>query len=267
VVLLVLGREAGDQVRADGDIGPRAAGARPVPPHRAQWRRFIRLRIRSCPCCSERWRCGITRGSPASSSNSSGSISTPSSEDRRRRGRAGKGIEDRRAPARRGGAARQVMRPSWSRRPRSARLRRALRQRCFDLAQHLRNGQRAARPAALRDDAEGAGMVAAVLHRDEGAVCAPGRGAGSPGTFQARGSSLAALATSPSTSGIAPSAVALDLGGAAGHQQPRIRPVAARAADRLAGLAHGFGGDRAGIDHDQDPRPPAARASARFRRC
>ena len=34
------------------------------------WRRFIRLRIMSSPACSDRWRCGISRGSPAISSNS-----------------------------------------------------------------------------------------------------------------------------------------------------------------------------------------------------
>ena len=40
-------------------------------------------------------------------------------------------------------------------------------------------------------------------------------------------------------------------GCAAGYQQPRIGPLAPGAADRLTGLAHGFGSHRAGIDHNQ----------------
>ena len=44
---------------------------------------------------------------------------------------------------------------------------------------------------------------------------------------------------------------ALNIGCAAGYHQPRIGPIAPRAADRLARLAHCFAGDRAGIDdHD-----------------
>ena len=49
------------------------------------WRRFIRFRIMSSPACSERWKCGISRGSPAISSNKASSISMLSSEERRRR--------------------------------------------------------------------------------------------------------------------------------------------------------------------------------------
>ena len=33
------------------------------------WRRFMRFRIISSPACSDRWKCGISRGSPAISSN------------------------------------------------------------------------------------------------------------------------------------------------------------------------------------------------------
>ena len=66
------------------------------------WRRFIRLRIMSSPACSDRWKCGISRGSPAISSNSASSISMLSSDDRRRRA----GAARRRAGAGRAGRGR-----------------------------------------------------------------------------------------------------------------------------------------------------------------
>ena len=68
---LGLGREAGDQVGAEDDVGPQ-------PPHlcaeahrhrRGEWRRFMRLRIMSSPACSDRCRCGIRRGSSAMASH------------------------------------------------------------------------------------------------------------------------------------------------------------------------------------------------------
>ena len=42
----------------------------------------------------------------------------------------------------------------------------------------------------------------------------------------------------------------VDLGGAAGDDDAGVRIVAARLADRLAGLAHGLGRHRAGVDQD-----------------
>src|SRR6202035_4612143 len=42
----------------------------------------------------------------------------------------------------------------------------------------------------------------------------------------------------------------LDLCGATGDHDAGARPLAPKAADGLAGLAAGFAGDRAGIDHD-----------------
>lgn len=42
----------------------------------------------------------------------------------------------------------------------------------------------------------------------------------------------------------------VDLGGAASDDEPGARPFAARLADRLAGLRHGFGGDGAGVEDD-----------------
>ena len=52
-------------------------------------RRFIRFRIMSSPACSDRCRCGISRGSPAIASTSRGSASTESIEESRSRGRSG----------------------------------------------------------------------------------------------------------------------------------------------------------------------------------
>ena len=57
------------------------------------WRRFIRLRIRSSPACSDRWKCGSSRGSPATSSNKASSISMLSSDDSRSRCSAGRSRE------------------------------------------------------------------------------------------------------------------------------------------------------------------------------
>ena len=185
---------------------------------RRKWRRFIRLRIRSSPCWSERWTCGITRGSPAISSNSKGSISIPSSEDSRSRSKARERLEDRRDQLAQRRGIGQIMPPAGQIDPGQHHFARAGIEMPLDFAQHRRDRQRPARAAALRDHAEGAGMVAAVLHRDEGAgvACDKLRVSGPSGaTFQARGSSLAALAISPSTSGIAGNRLAFDFGSAA----------------------------------------------------
>ena len=64
---LALGREAGDQIGAErrSPAGARGRACR-TRRHRArEWRRFMRFRIRSSPACSERCRCGISRGSSA----------------------------------------------------------------------------------------------------------------------------------------------------------------------------------------------------------
>jgi hypothetical protein len=70
---------------------------------------------------------------------------------------------------------------------------------------YIGDGARTARAATGGDDAEGAGMVAAVLHGHKARVCWPeGIGkAGAGGTFQARASSLSALAIRPSISSAA----------------------------------------------------------------
>ena len=46
-------------------------------------------------------------------------------------------------------------------------------------------------------------------------------------------------------------AVGIELGRAAGDDDPRVRALAMRAADRLAGLAHRLVGDRAAVDDDR----------------
>ncbi len=61
-----------------------------------RWRRFIRFRIMSSPACSERWRCGISRGSSAIRRSSSSSTSITSSEERRRRCSSGTSVSRRR---------------------------------------------------------------------------------------------------------------------------------------------------------------------------
>ena len=64
--------------------------------------------------------------------------------------------------------------------------------------------------------------------------------------------------------------VGLGLRGAAGDDDARVGVFAARAADRLPRLAHGFGGDGAGVDEDRVGEPGlfgALLASRRTRRC
>ena len=59
-------------------------------------------------------------------------------------------------------------------------------------------------------------------------------------------------------------AFGLDLRGAAGDDDSRIRPLAPGSADRLPRLAHRFGGHRAGIDHDRVDVAPPPRACRRM---
>ena len=62
-----LGREAGDDVGAEDDIGPQRAHLldRSAIASSRRCRRFMRFRIMSSPACSDRCRCGISRGSSA----------------------------------------------------------------------------------------------------------------------------------------------------------------------------------------------------------
>ncbi len=123
---------------------------------------------------------------------------------------------------------------------------------------------RAVVAAPLRDDAEGAAVVAALLHLDDGA------GAAVDGVDELRRRRLhradVADQHARRSRGIALAlelclvaeylvdfrhggvALGTDLRGAAGDDEPGIGPRAAGAADRLARLALGLGGHRAGVD-------------------
>src|SRR5690606_33000240 len=114
----------------------------------------------------------------------------------------------------------------------------------------LRDAERAAAAAALRDHAERAGVVAAVLHGDEGA--------GMPRRYRQAARrdgpdarvELARVRHPTVHLGHRAELIAFDLSRAAGDEQPRIGPGAARAADGLAGLADRLGGNGAAVDDD-----------------
>ena len=120
----------------------------------------------------------------------------------------------------------------------------------LDLAEHIGNRQRTAGAASLRDDAKGAGVVAAVLHGDEGAGVTPHFGALNGHVPGAR-IELGRVGDQAVHFGHGGQRGALHLGRAAGDQQPGLGPFSAGAADRLAGLAHGLCRNGAGIDDDQ----------------
>ena len=61
-----------------------------------RWRRFMRFRIRSLPACSDRCRCGISRGSSPSSRQSPSSIAAGSSDESRSRRSSGTSASSRR---------------------------------------------------------------------------------------------------------------------------------------------------------------------------
>ena len=67
----------------------RGRGATTARASARRWRRRMRFRIRSLPACSDRCRCGISRGSSAISRHRSSSIAAGSIEDSRRRGSSG----------------------------------------------------------------------------------------------------------------------------------------------------------------------------------
>ena len=133
-------------------------------------RRFMRLRIMSSPACSDRCRCGISRGSSASASSRSASASTESIEDSRSRcelRHVACRICFTSAPSRRAGSraiARDVDAGQHD-------LAIAVLDQPAHLRHHLAHRHRARIAAAERDDAEGAAVVAAVLHLHEARGC------------------------------------------------------------------------------------------------
>ena len=135
-------------------------------------RRFMRLRIMSSPCWSERWRCGISRSSSAMAR-----ISVVVDLDRIDGGEA-QALELRHMaedgahqPAELR-AARQVGAPGGDVDAGQHHLGIAVLGQPAHLLDHGAGRHRARIAAAIGDDAEGAAVVAAVLHLDEGAGAA-----------------------------------------------------------------------------------------------
>ena len=129
----------------------------------------MRFKMRSSPACNDRCRCGIRRGSLASASNRSASASTESMDDSRRRASSGTSRRMRltSAPSRRSPSAVAGDVDAGEHHLAIA---------AFDEPAHLRHHvvhrQRTRIAAAERNDAEGAAVVAAVLHLHEGAGAA-----------------------------------------------------------------------------------------------
>ena len=102
-----------------------------------------------------------------------------------------------------------------------------------------------------------AGATAWALTRTRAGLVLRGRGTDELAAQRATG--LPVLATMVSQRGMDEAVdlghgsklVAFDIGGAAGHQQAGIWIGAARAADRLTGLPHGFARDRTTVNHDE----------------
>ena len=94
-------------------------------------------------------------------------------------------------------------------------------------------------------------MVAAILDRDEGAGAVLRNRGCFAGDVPGARIELGPIRHQSVDFGHGGKLVALDIGGAAGHQQPRIGMGAPRAADRLPRLAHRLAGYRAAIDHHQ----------------
>ena len=133
----------------------------------------MRLRIRSSPACSDRCRCGISRASLAKASIRSRSASTESIEDKRSRLSSGTCLRiclHQRAELGRTGQIGAIARDVDAGQHDFAHSRwRRGGCTCVDDGAHR---HRARVAAAVRDDAEGAAVVAAVLHLDKGARAA-----------------------------------------------------------------------------------------------
>ncbi len=143
-------------------------------------------------------------------------------------------------------------------------LGKALRRQPSRLRDHRAEADAARVPAAIRDDAEGAAVVAAVLHLKEGAAAAVEavdhlrRGLlHGHDVVDAHALGIVEEARGLELLGIAQHRVdlfhrrigrGLGLRRAAGDDDARARPLAPRAADRLARLAHGFRRHRAGVE-------------------
>ena len=235
----------------------------------------------SSPDCSDRCRCGISRGSVAIASSRSSSASIESIEDSRRRLTSGTCLQDRLHQPAELRRARQVGAIAGHVDAGQHDLGIAVAGQPLDLLDHRAHRHRARIAAAIGDDAEGAAMVAAVLHLDEGARPALDRvdhmGGGLAhghdvvdarllGIVDAEIRQRAIVAGAASFSSLpstrSTSSMAAKLCGSVCAAQPvtmmrAFGLLAARLADRLPGLAHGFGGDRAGVEDHRAIVEPA----------
>ena len=130
------------------------------------WRRRMRLSTRPDPDCSERCRCGISRGSPARSSHNGASRAAGSTEDRRSRLRPGtpRSTDAATAPIPSAWLAMSTPVSTTSCTPRSTKW--------ATWASTSGIGDAAVAAAAERDGAERAAVVAPGLHLHEAASMA-----------------------------------------------------------------------------------------------
>jgi hypothetical protein len=149
----------------------------------------------------------------------------------------------------------------------------ALGRQAADLLDHLAGRGRARVSPAIGDDAEGAAVIAAVLDLDigPGAVLEAGDQVtgglldrhdvvdphAGGGVEQGARRGLLGVAQHQVHLRHGGEGGGVDLGGAAGDDQPGVRPLAAGLADRLTRLAHGLVGHRAGVEHHRVGRPSA----------
>ncbi len=234
-------------------------------------RRFIRFRIRSSPCCKDRCRCGIRRGSVAMACirfvvHLDGIDRTD--PQARQIGHQPQDTHDQIAQL---GGGRQIGAPAGQVDTGQHHLVIARIHQPLDLIHHHACRNRAGIAAPKGNDAEGAAMIAAVLHLHIGARPRAETVDQVAGGFrhghdvidlhplgladeigrQARpclGLHLFGIADDQIDLGHGGESLGLGLRGAAGHDQPRVGVFAAQAADFLPGLAHGLGGHGAGVD-------------------
>jgi hypothetical protein len=115
---------------------------------------------------------------------------------------------------------------------------------------HCIRRRRSARPAALRDDAEGAGMVAPVLHLDQRArMAGEGDHWRRPGRAPTGGGRFGGVGDHPIHLGHRMEARRVDRRRAARHHQLGPWPCLAHTADRGARLLDRRAGHRAAVDH------------------
>ncbi len=203
----------------------------------------------SSPDCSDRWKCGISRGSPAISSNKASSISMLSSEDRRRRFEARHGGEQ---------ALAKLPEPAFVAGDVDAGEDDFLRALVELRARPRRGSPRTASTGSARAPARSSRRCSDGRSRS-GPRRSCGHGPGSPAdTRRLR----EILELDPVDLGHRAKALRLELGRASGDEDLRIGPLAARAADRLPGLPHRLGRHRAAVDDD----PVLARGRKRLHR-